>query len=62
MVTICRQRATPIQGILVLILQLLEAAERVQRVIAEQPTEQPPLPPYPNIHQLSLQGKRSEFG
>jgi hypothetical protein len=37
--------------------QLLEAVEGVHEAVAATPSEEPPLPPYPDFSDLSISGK-----
>ena len=46
-------------SILFLSPQLLEAVEAVHEAVAASPSEEPPLPPYPDISDLSISGKNS---
>ena len=41
--------------------QLLESVQGVSEAVSETPQEEPPLPPYPNISDLSITGKFQLF-
>ncbi len=43
---------------MVILPKLMEAVEDVKAVVAQQPSERPPLPPYPELSDLSLDGKQ----
>ena len=40
---------------------MLEAVEAVHEAVAASPSEEPPLPPYPDIGDLSISGKKHKL-
>ena len=40
---------------------MLEAVEAVHEAVAASPSEEPPLPPYPDIGDLSISGKKDKY-
>ena len=40
---------------------MLESVQGVSEAVSETPQEEPPLPPYPNISDLSITGKSQLF-
>ena len=44
-----------------LIFQLLESVQGVSDAVSDTPPEEPPLPPYPNISDLSITGRSKHF-